>query len=256
MCRKSEWSVVPYYYSSHEVVAAKSQKQDGKVPKKISATTLDIGSRKAIKNAGRLIWYPAEVDVSIRKGWFYHASDDIGVKPLSKLLDIYYSSVGANAAFLLNIPPTKEGLIHERDADMLAALGAQLSIDFNENLAEDSVMTASGCLDEAHSAQMALGGKDDYWHSGMNPEEPWLMIDLGDDYDINKVVLGEHIRTGQQIESFKLYAEIEGKWKQLAEGTVIGYKRICRFNEMRMRRIKLVIESTRCFATISKFEAY
>lgn len=256
VCRKSEWSVVPYYYSSHEVVAAKSQKQDGKVPKKISATTLDIGSRKAIKNAGRLIWYPAEVDVSIRKGWFYHASDDIGVKPLSKLLDIYYSSVGANAAFLLNIPPTKEGLIHERDADMLAALGAQLSIDFNENLAEDSVMTASGCLDEAHSAQMALGGKDDYWHSGMNPEEPWLMIDLGDDYDINKVVLGEHIRTGQQIESFKLYAEIEGKWKQLAEGTVIGYKRICRFNEMRMRRIKLVIESTRCFATISKFEAY
>ena len=256
VCRKSEWSVVPYYYSSHEVVAAKSQKQDGKVPKKISATTLDIGSRKAIKNAGRLIWYPAEVDVSIRKGWFYHASDDIGVKPLSKLLDIYYSSVGANAAFLLNIPPTKEGLIHERDADMLAALGAQLSIDFNENLAEDSVMTASGCLDEAHSAQMALGGKDDYWHSGMNPEEPWLMIDLGDDYDINKVVLGEHIRTGQQIESFKLYAEIEGKWKQLVEGTVIGYKRICRFNEMRMRRIKLVIESTRCFATISKFEAY
>lgn len=256
VCRKSEWSVVPYYYSSHEVVAAKSQKQDGKVPKKITATTLDIGSRKAIKNAGRLIWYPAEVDVSIRKGWFYHASDDIGVKPLSKLLDIYYSSVGANAAFLLNIPPTKEGLIHERDADMLAALGAQLSIDFNENLAEDSVMTASGCLDEAHSAQMALGGKDDYWHSGMNPEEPWLMIDLGDDYDINKVVLGEHIRTGQQIESFKLYAEIEGKWKQLAEGTVIGYKRICRFNEMRMRRIKLVIESTRCFATISKFEAY
>ena len=256
VCRKSEWSVVPYYYSSHEVVAAKSQKQDGKVPKKISATTLDIGSRKAIKNAGRLIWYPAEVDVSIRKGWFYHASDDIGVKPLSKLLDIYYSSVGANAAFLLNIPPTKEGLIHERDADMLAALGAQLSIDFNENLAEDSVMTASGCLDEAHSAQMALGGKDDYWHSGMNPEEPWLMIDLGDDYDINKVVLGEHIRTGQQIESFKLYAEIEGKWKQLAEGTVIGYKRICRFNEMRMRRIKLVIESTRCFATISKFETY
>jgi alpha-L-fucosidase len=255
--RKSEWSVVPYYYNSSELTAANSQKEDGKVPKKVSATELDIGSRKAIKNAGRLIWYPAEVDVSIRKGWFYHASDDIGVKPLSKLLEIYYNSVGANAAFLLNIPPTKEGLIHERDADMLAAMGAQLSIDFNENLAEDSVMTATCCLDEAHNAQMALSDDpDEYWHSGMNPVDPSLTIDLGDDYDINKVVLGEHIRTGQQIESFKLYGEVEGKWKLLSEGTVIGHKRICRFNELRVQYIKLVIESTRCFATISKFEAY
>ena len=129
--RKSEWSVVPYYYNSSELTAAASQKEDGKVPKNINPTELDMGSRKAIKKAGRLIWYPAEMDVSIRKGWFYHPSDDIGVKPLSKLLDFYYSSVGANAALLLNIPPTKEGLIHEKDADMLASLGAQLSIDFN-----------------------------------------------------------------------------------------------------------------------------
>lgn len=257
VCRKAEWSVVPYYYSTHEVVASASQKEDGKIPKNINFTQLDIGSRKAIKNAGRLIWYPAEVDVSIRSGWFYHASEDISVKPLSKLLQIYYNSVGANAAFLLNIPPNKDGLFHDRDVEMLAAMGAQLKIDFNENLAEDSVMTASCRLDEAHDAQKVLSADpEEYWHSGPNPEKPWLMIDLGDDYDINKVVLGEHIRTGQQIEEFKLYGEVNGKWKLLADGTVIGYKRICRFEELRVQRIKLVIESTRCFATISKFECY
>jgi alpha-L-fucosidase len=70
------------------------------------------------------------------------------------------------------------------------------------------------------------------------------------------VVLGEHIRTGQQIESFKLYGKVNDKWIKLADDTVIGYKRIARFKEMRMRYIKLVITSTRCFATISKFEAY
>ena len=118
-------------------------------------------------------------------------------------------------------------------------------------------MSASSCLDEAHNAQMALSkNPDEYWHSGMNPDKPSLIIDLGDDYDINKVVLGEHIRTGQQIESFKLYGEVEGKWKQLAEATVIGHKRICRFEELRVQRIKLEIESTRCFATISMFETY
>ncbi len=257
VCRKSEWSVVPHYFCDHELVADQSQKESDKPPKNSSVMTLDLGSRKAIKKAERLIWYPAEVDVSIRKGWFYHASEDITVKPLSKLLDIYYNSVGGNASLLLNVPPTKEGLIHEKDAEMLASLGAQLSIDFNENLAEDSIMTASSCLNEEHSAQKALSDDpDEYWHSGMNPDKPWLLLDLGDEYDINKVVLGEHIRTGQQIESFKLYGKVNDKWIKLADDTVIGYKRIARFKEMRMRYIKLVITSTRCFATISKFEAY
>lgn len=255
--RKSEWSVVPYYYNNADLIAAQSQKSSDKPPKNINHTDLDLGSRRAIKNVEKLIWYPAEVDVSIRKGWFYHQNDDISVKPLSKLLDIYYSSVGGNAALLLNVPPNKEGLLAERDADVLTAMGAQLAIDFNENLANDSEMTASCQLDDEHAPQKALSeNPDDYWHSGMYPEDPWLMIDLGDDYDIDKLVLGEHIRTGQQIEKFKILAEVDGKWKQMAEGTTIGYKKICRFDETRMRYIKLVIESTRCFATISKFEAY
>lgn len=257
VCRRSEWSVVPYYYCDAERTAAASQTKADKPPKKVNMTALDLGSRKAIKKGPRLIWYPAEVDVSIRKGWFYCPDDDINVKPLSKLLDIYYNSVGANASFLLNVPPNKDGLLHDRDRDMLAAMGAQLKIDFNENLADNSIMTATCRLDAAHDAQNILSpSKDEYWHSGMNPEKPELVLDMGDDYDINKVVLGEHIRTGQQIERFKLYGEIEGKWKLLADGTVIGYKRICRFPEMRMQRIKLVIEQTRCFATISQFEAY
>jgi alpha-L-fucosidase len=255
--RKSEWSVVPYYYSNADLIAAQSQQSKDKPPKEINHTNLDLGSRRAIKNVEKLIWYPAEVDVSIRKSWFYHQNDDITVKPLSKLLDIYYSSVGGNAALLLNVPPNKEGLLAQRDVDVLIAMGAQLAIDFNENLADDSEMTASCQLDDEHGPQKALSASpDDYWHSGIYPEDPWIMIDLGDDYDIDKVVLGEHLRTGQQIEKFKLLAEVDGKWKQMAEGTTIGYKKICRFEETRMRYIKLVIESTRCFATISKFEAY
>ena len=76
------------------------------------------------------------------------------------------------------------------------------------------------------------------------------------DYDIDKIVLSEHIATGQQIEKFSLYGQINGKWKKIFAGTVIGSKRICRFEEARMQYIKLVIEETRCFATIARFEAY
>jgi len=257
VCRKSEWSVVPYFYANAERTGALSQQSDLAPPKKINATDLDLGSRAKIKKGYRLIWYPAEVDVSLRKGWFYHQNEDYSVKSLSKLLDIYYNSVGGNASLLLNLSPNKDGLIAERDMDTLLSLGAQLEIDFNENLAEGSTMTCSCQLDDLHPAQNVLSpDKNRFWHSGMYPDKPWIEIDLGDDYDINKVVLREHIRTGQQIEAFTLYGEVDGKWKKLSEGTVIGAKRICRFHELRLQRMRLVIEKTRCFATIEAFEAY
>jgi alpha-L-fucosidase len=268
VCRPSEWSVVPAYLSKAEVIAAASQHEDGKAPAAPNAkgsTAWDLGSRKALLKAKNwpLIWYPAEVDVSIRKGWFYHEKEDYTVKPLATLRDIYYKSVGANASLLLNIPPTPEGLIHEKDMDTLISLGAQLKIDFKENLAEGSVVTDSCRLDDAHSGQNTLEpGSESYWHSGEFNKKAELVLDLGDDYDIDKIVLKEHIATGQQIESFELYADLNTeadgvpKWKLLAKETVIGHKRICTFKEMRVRRFKLVITQCRGFATIERFEAY
>ncbi|MBR3621657.1 MAG: alpha-L-fucosidase, partial [Clostridia bacterium] len=257
VCRKSEWSVVPYYYSQEELIKAKDDPSITKPPRKINPTQLDIGSEKQIKKCNKLIWYPAEVDVSIRKGWFYHKSEDMTVKTLTKLTEIYYNSVGANSAFLLNIPPMPDGKICERDVEVLLSFGAQLDIDFNENLAEDSVMTDNRHLDEEHTGQKAIDGNPGtYWHSGNDPEGAELILDLGDEYDINKIVLGENIATGQQIEKFELCVKINDKWKKLAEETVIGYKRICRFSEIRARYFRLTIKKARCFATIDRFEAY
>lgn len=257
VCRSSEWSVVPYWHSIAERIAAQSQADVTKPPKKINPTTVDLGSRKAIKGCNRLIWYPAEVNLSLRKGWFYHESEDYSIKPLSKIMDIYYNSVGANASLVLNLSPNKEGKICDKDVESMLSVGAQLEIDFNENLAEDSVITDNRRLDSAHAGQLALSADpEEYWHSGSNPDGAELILDLGDEYDIDKVVLAEHIRTGQQIEEFSLLLQIKGKWKRVAKGTVIGRKRICRFNETRVRYIKLVVEKARCFATISKFEAY
>jgi len=242
--RTSEWSVVPQ----------KSGDQ----------TYWDLGSRKALmKSKEPLVWHPAEVDVSIRDGWFYHAKQDYSVKPLAKLRDIYYKSVGGNAALLLNVPPNQDGLISQRDMETLISLGAQLQIDFKENLAEDSIVTDTCRLDDAHAGQACLEpGSDTYWHSGPFEKSAELVLDLGDDYDIDKVVLKEHIATGQQIEKFTLYVDLnctgEGKfkWKELEKGTVIGHKRIIKFREQRMRRLKLVIEQTRGFATLEAWEAY
>ena len=84
----------------------------------------DLGSRKMLEKATELFWYPSEVDVSIRPGWFYHAEEDAKVKSLKHLSDIYFQSVGYNSVLLLNIPPDRKGLINEADVNRLEEFAA------------------------------------------------------------------------------------------------------------------------------------
>ena len=97
-------------FKTAERVQEKSQKvDDGQFGKEIRSQDLDLGSREAIRGVKDLVWYPAEVNTSIRPGWFYHESEDDKVKSLGELLNIYFNSVGGNATFLLNVPPDKRG---------------------------------------------------------------------------------------------------------------------------------------------------
>ncbi len=95
----------------------------------IKATAKDLGSLEALGTGNHLIWYPAETDVSIRPGWFYHAKEDDKVKSVERLLDIYFSSVGYNSVLLLNLPPDRRGLIHENDVQRLREFRQALERD-------------------------------------------------------------------------------------------------------------------------------
>lgn len=248
-CRKSEWSTVPYYYAPYSVQAG-----DVKPPRKYSLTDLEPGNIKMYKKGHRAIWYPAEVSMPMRKGWFWHESEKYEVKPLSKIVDTWYAAVGGNACFMLGISPDREGRISSQDTETLLSVGAQLEIDFTEDLAQESAMTCSGCLDTDTGAENVLL-PDGYWHSG-TAEPSYIEIDLLDDYDINKIVLREAVSLGQRIEAFTVYAKTDGKWKAMCNGTTMGYQWIGRFPETRMQHIRIVIEKTRGFAAIAGLEAY
>jgi alpha-L-fucosidase len=155
------------------------------------------------------IWFPAECDVSIRPGWFYHAKEDGNVKSLAQLLDIYYQSVGRNAVLLLNVPPDRRGLIHENDARRLAEFGAEIRRRFGGGVAE---MTGRGST---------------------------VRLSLERATPIDHIVLMEDIRRGERVKDYTVEVLAGSEWKEVRHGQVIGHKQIIRFDPVEVSAVRL-----------------
>ncbi|WP_373231244.1 alpha-L-fucosidase [Cohnella sp.] len=257
-CRESEWSVVPAELQDCEKIQEQSQHaDDGEFAKRVNTRDQNLGSREAVRGANKLIWYPAEVNTSIRPGWFYHTSEDDKVKSLEELLDVYYKSVGGNSTFLLNLPPDTRGLIHENDVKRLSELGQVLRSTFGCNLTSDAHATATETLNETHNVSRIFdGNQHTFWCPKEGTEHAAIDIELNSEHTFDTIVLQEHIQSGQRIEKLRIEYQQEGSWVLLCEYTIIGYKRICRFPEVMARSIRLTIEQSRWCPTLSAFEVY
>ncbi len=259
-CRTSEWSVVPRALLDVEKIQEKSQQiDDGEFSRRIASSDEDLGSREAIRHAGQLIWYPAEVNTSIRPGWFWHEDENDRVRPLDELSHIYYASVGGNATFLLNIPPDTRGLFHQNDVARLRELGESLRSSFAEDLAQSAFASASESLDEAHSPRCALTqDKDAYWRPKDGTENAEITLRFDSEQVFDRVMLMEHIASaGQRIEQFTLaYEDASGQFTPFFDGTVVGYKKICLFDKVRARALRLSIGQSRWYPTLSRIGVY
>lgn len=164
------------------------------------------------------VWRPGETDTSIRPGWFYHASEDDKVRGVDDLVSLYFSSVGRNSKLLLNVPPTREGLLHATDVQRLAGMRATLDRLFAIDLA-----TASSTV----------------WRPGARLATVQHELQRGAAAGI--AVIAEDIRQGQVIGRWRLEGQGAAGWLPLASGTTVGYKRIVRFPTARLRRVRLVV---------------
>lgn len=255
-CRASEWSVVPASLQDNEKIQEKSQQiDDSEFSKRYDSSEEDLGSRSIIQNEKKLIWYPAEVNTSIRPGWFYHAEEDNQVKSLDELLHVYYGSVGGNATFLLNLPPDQRGLIHENDAARMQELGDELREIFRTNLAADATASASESMDGHPVSLMLDGDRDTYWAPEEGTEQAVIDIDLREEKTFSHIVLQEY-RYSQRIERFELERKVGNEWVPLCNGTVVGHKRICRFEPVTARYIRLHIKESRWCPAISALAVY
>ncbi|HKJ78746.1 MAG TPA: alpha-L-fucosidase, partial [Prolixibacteraceae bacterium] len=182
----------------------------------------EINSLLNTGTAGAKNWVPAEVDVSIRPGWFYHADEDSLVRSPENLFDIYLSSVGRGSNLLLNIPPDRRGLIHENDMSALKGWKKLLDERFADNLAQNASVTSSQVRGDSkkYAASNVLDGdKNTYWATNDGVASASIEIDLKDSKEINYVLLQEYIRLGQRVESFDIEALIDGDWKSIANST-------------------------------------
>jgi len=204
-------------------------------------------------------WVTAECDVSIRPGWFYHASEDAKVKTPRELLDLYYHSVGRGAVLLLNIPPDRRGQINENDAKSLHEFRRLLDATFSDNLARHAKATASNTRgDESRFSpqNVVAGHRNNYWSTGDFVTTPELVLDLGQPVTFNVVRLREYLPLGQRVESFALDQWKAGRWLEFAAGTSIGNCRLIRGRPVTTDKVRLRILKAPVCPAISELSLF
>ncbi len=210
-------------------------------------------------NENGMEWIPAEVDVSIRPGWFYHTKEDSLVKSPERLFEIYLSSVGRGSTLLLNVPPDQRGLFHENDVKALAGFRSLLDREFKTNLAANAKTTASlyrGESDRYSSSNVTDGNAETYWATDDEVITGSIEIDLGKTQAVSYVTLQEYITLGQRVKTFTVEVSKDNVWQKVAEGTTIGYKRILKLDSIETDKVRINITDSKACPIISAIEVY
>ena len=258
--RDAEWSVVPKRLKNTEMIASKSQQEEDSDfrfrGRKISSSDEDLGSREILENEKDFIWYPVEVNTSIRPGWFYHEEEDDKVRSLEELSQIYFHSVGGNGTFLLNIPPNKNGLFAKEDIDRLKELGEFLKTAFRNNLMEDAVLLVDSYKDGCNIENVREPGYDSYFSTEEGVASCVIDIQFNEEKIINYLVLQENIELSQRVEGFSVKAEVDGIMEEIYYGKVIGYKHIAQLKGIRTKCLRINILDARVCPTLSFIGIY
>lgn len=215
--RESEWNVVPKFQYDKQNFAVNCQTDDDMkaFQKRCQDVMLpDMGSREFLSNFDEFMWYPAEVDVSIRLGWFYHPLQIFTLKSLNHLMKIYYNSAGNNSLILLNIPPNKDGLLAKRDVKRLREMGKWIRKE-NELLIRQAKTEKS---DNGYTIKLTF------------PRQ-----------SVDRIRLSEDTTKSQRVEKFSIYADD----KKIFNGTIIGFSKIAIFKPIITDNLTVKIEECR-----------
>lgn len=202
-------------------------------------------------------WVPAESDVSIRPGWYYHTYEDHKVKTLPELMEIYYKSIGQNSSLLINFPVDTRGLIHEKDEEAILKMAAKIREDFAVNLVKEASFKSSSSRGEGYGVENLNDGDfNTYWSTPDGQIQAFVELDFGKSVFFNRLLIQEFVNLGQRVKAFSLEKEVNGKWEIVARGTTIGFKRILRFPDTEARKIRINFLEAKGIPVISEIGVY
>ena len=181
---------------------------------------------------------PAEVDVSIRPGWFYHAEQDNMVRTPENLVELWFTSIGSNAGLLLNLPPDRRGLIHENDVESIKRFNEIITSILDSNLALDCEFVGES-VDKTPASSLIKAGE--IYVPGKQCFS--FEVRLPQVREINALSLGECIELGQKVTSIKAIALVDGEEKLLFQREMIGHTLAERFTTVKTDRVRVEIES-------------
>jgi alpha-L-fucosidase len=203
-------------------------------------------------------WIPAECDVPLRKGWFFHPAENGTVKSAERLFDIYLKSVGRGGCLDLGLAPDTRGLLHENDVKALAEFGDLLRRTFSDDLARKAVLRPGNVRGGARSGYQAKnltdGDRYTYWATDDKVTNPELVLEWKQPQTFNLVRLREDIRLGQRIAAFELDAWLDGAWTTVGKATSIGACRILKLDrEVTTAKCRLRITDSPVCVALSEF---
>ena len=202
-------------------------------------------------------WVPAECDVSIRPGWFYHEKENDKVRSATNLRDLYFSSVGRGASLHLNLPIDRRGRIHDNDVKALSEFGNYLRRTFSQDLLRSaSVIEASRDPKKFSATDLFDNSRWTYWVPANKSKTPEVIIDFRRDVDFNVVRLREYLPLGQRVEAFALDKWQDGKWVEFAAATSIGSCRLLRTERISTPKIRLRITQAAAVPAIAELRVF
>ena len=201
-------------------------------------------------------WMPAEVDVSIRPGWFYHAKEDKKVRTPENLMKIYFESVGRGANLILNLPPDRSGQVNAIDLASLREFGRRLETTFGTDLAGGAKAEAGntrGNDEQFSAARVNDGDRNTYWCTDDAQLTSELTLDLDKEVTFNVVSLREYLPLGLRVDDWALDQWDGSEWKEFAKGTSIGNRRLWRGDDVTTDKVRLRITKAAACPAIAEF---
>lgn len=198
-------------------------------------------------------WIPAEADVSIRPGWFYHAKEDSKVKSPETLFNLYLRSVGNGGNLLLNVPPDRTGRIHPADSASLVGFRKLRDAAFAKDLLQKARINNTSS--KKNITTLTDRNIQTYWASAQK-ENSTLLVTLPKKTALNTLVLEEMISYGQRVSAFTIESFDGEAFKTVFTGTTIGRKKIARFPEQETTQLRIVIQQAKAAPVLRSISAY